>query len=76
MDIKNITPEAESFVAAFTDSRDYVAVHTSGSTGTPKLIRLLKSDMIRSAEASCTFLASRRHRDLFALFPQTILQEK
>lgn len=53
--INNITPEAESFIAAFTDCRDYVEVHTSGSTGKPKLIRLLKSDMVRSAEASCTF---------------------
>lgn len=53
--IKNVTPEAENFITEFTDSRDYVEVHTSGSTGVPKQIRLLKADMIRSAEASCRF---------------------
>lgn len=34
---------------------DYVVAHTSGSTGAPKEVRLLKSDMRRSAEATCRF---------------------
>ena len=49
-------PAAESvseFLAQWTDGKDYIVAHTSGSTGKPKEIHLLKSDMVRSAEATC-----------------------
>ncbi|MGN1173350.1 MAG: AMP-binding protein [Muribaculaceae bacterium] len=55
--IKSLTPESELFLSQFTDNKDFVEVHTSGSTGTPKLIRLAKSDMLRSAQASCRFFS-------------------
>ena len=37
------------FVSEWRDSGNHISAHTSGSTGTPKEIRLLKSDMRRSA---------------------------
>lgn len=39
----------DCFIAAWRDDKDYILSRTSGSTGTPKEIRLLKSDMVRSA---------------------------
>ena len=45
----------KKFLNEWFDEKDYVIAHTSGSTGTPKEIRLLKSDMRRSAEATCRF---------------------
>lgn len=33
----------------------YIIAHTSGSTGEPKETRLLKSDMLKSADATCRF---------------------
>lgn len=44
---------AEPFLREWDDSSDSVLAHTSGSTGTPKEIRLLKSDMVASALATC-----------------------
>ncbi len=43
------------FLDEWNNGHDYVVAHTSGSTGAPKEIRLLKSDMRRSAEATCRF---------------------
>lgn len=57
MDCRLIDPEglASSFLDEwFSDAPDVVA-HTSGSTGEPKEIKLLKSDMILSAQATCDF---------------------
>lgn len=48
----NLTGE---FVGEWLSPSDFITAHTSGSTGTPKEIRLLKSDMIHSAEATCRF---------------------
>lgn len=45
----------EDFIAEFLDPKEYVTAHTSGSTGAPKEIRLLKADMLASAEATCRF---------------------
>ncbi len=44
---------AEPFLREWDDCSDSVVAHTSGSTGTPKEIRLLKSDMVASALATC-----------------------
>lgn len=50
-----LTPDAERFLSEWFDERPYVVAHTSGSTGTPKEIRLLKSDMRASAQATIRF---------------------
>ena len=42
----------EDFRTEWDNSLPYVVAHTSGSTGVPKEIRLPKSDMLRSAEAT------------------------
>lgn len=42
-----------AFLAEWHNDKDYVVARTSGSTGKPKEIHLLKSDMIRSAKATC-----------------------
>lgn len=55
LNLKISTPEADEFIREFANSDDYVTVNTSGSTGTPKTIHLPKSDMIRSAKASCEY---------------------
>lgn len=51
----SLTPEAENFIAEWSDPLPYIIAHTSGSTGTPKEIRLLKSDMQASAHATIKF---------------------
>lgn len=43
------------FIEQWNDARPYIEAHTSGSTGIPKTIRLLKSDMRRSARATNAF---------------------
>lgn len=45
----------EHFLEQWSGGEDYITAHTSGSTGSPKEIRLLKSDMINSALATCRF---------------------
>lgn len=49
------TDTLDKFMADWLDANDYVEANTSGSTGKPKRIRLLKSDMKASAEATCNF---------------------
>ena len=52
----NPTPEALSFLSEWQDSSaDFIRSYTSGSTGVPKEIHLLKSDMLASASATCSF---------------------
>jgi O-succinylbenzoic acid--CoA ligase len=51
----SLTAEAEDFLKEWSNSLRYVVAHTSGSTGTPKEIRLLKSDMVLSAQATVDF---------------------
>lgn len=46
---------AERFIEEWQNADNFITAHTSGSTGKPKEIRLFKSDMIRSAEATCRF---------------------
>ncbi|MCM1518388.1 MAG: AMP-binding protein [Pseudoflavonifractor sp.] len=55
VNIQGMTPEVEKFLDQWFDSNDYITAHTSGSTGRPKEIRLFKSDMRASAEATCRF---------------------
>lgn len=43
------------FMRNWNDESDFIIAHTSGSTGTPKPIKLLKSDMLRSARATNEF---------------------
>lgn len=43
------------FLALWRGPQPYVEAMTSGSTGEPKRVRLLKSDMVASAEATCRF---------------------
>ena len=53
------TPEWEKelyyFIIQWFSPNEYVSIFTSGSTGTPKEIKLLKTDMIKSANRSNTF---------------------
>ncbi|MDE6642792.1 MAG: AMP-binding protein [Muribaculaceae bacterium] len=49
------TQLANRFIEQWNDSNDHIIAHTSGSTGKPKEIKLLKSDMIESARATCRF---------------------
>lgn len=51
-------------MAEWNNTRNYVVAHTSGSTGKPKEIRLLKTDMIKSAEATCRFFSIDSHSTL------------
>ena len=53
--IEGEVSQAEDFLREWFNGKDYVIAYTSGSTGIPKEIRLLKSDMIRSAKATCDF---------------------
>lgn len=55
MEFLNITEEAEKFLEEWNDSGPYITAHTSGSTGSPKPIKLLKTDLTVSAEATCRF---------------------
>lgn len=52
-----IDPEnrAQHFVNEWNNGEPYITAHTSGSTGKPKEIKLLKSDMLISARATCEF---------------------
>lgn len=56
----NVDDIAREFLEEWRNNKDYVVAHTSGSTGRPKLIRLLKSDMIASAEATIKYFGIRR----------------
>lgn len=47
--------KVREFENEWSSSDRYVTAHTSGSTGKPKEIRLLKSDMLRSAQATNAF---------------------
>lgn len=55
---------ADDFIAEWNNPLPYIIAHTSGSTGTPKEIKLLKSDMIKSAEATCRFFNIDSHSTL------------
>lgn len=52
---KAVTPDVAAFLKEWYDESPYVIGHTSGSTGTPKEIRLLKSDMLASAQITNRF---------------------
>lgn len=53
--IINADSSTSHFVDEWFNESPFIVAHTSGSTGTPKKIRLLKSDMIESATATCRF---------------------
>ena len=53
-----------NFVNEWFNEQKYVIAHTSGSTGKPKEIKLLKSDMIASAVATCNFFDINRDSNL------------
>lgn len=53
--ITGMTPEAQAFIREWFGGGEYIKAHTSGSTGAPKEIRLLKSDMVASANATNAF---------------------
>jgi len=44
-----------AFITQWLDESDFVIVNTSGSTGKPKKVKLLKAQMINSAQATGTF---------------------
>lgn len=52
--IHNANDAVRRFIDEWNSDVPYIIAHTSGSTGTPKEIQLLKSDMLRSASATCT----------------------
>lgn len=47
----------DAFASQWQDSRDFIIAHTSGSTGAPKEVRLPKSDMVCSAQATNRFFS-------------------
>lgn len=55
--LDNSTPETEKFLREWFSDSDTITAHTSGSTGKPKEIRLLKSDMVVSATATCRYFS-------------------
>lgn len=59
MDYPNIkgfkSDSLEQFLKQWGNDSDSISAHTSGSTGSPKEIKLLKSDMLCSATATCNF---------------------
>ncbi|MDE6498401.1 MAG: AMP-binding protein [Muribaculaceae bacterium] len=57
------------FVAAWHDNNDFILSHTSGSTGAPKEIRLLKSDMERSARTFITQFGLERRSTVASALP-------
>lgn len=65
--LRIIGPATESvypFLDQWFNEKDYIVAHTSGSTGKPKEIRLLKSDMILSAQATCRIFGIDRESTL------------
>lgn len=52
-----------NFLRQWYSGEEYITVHTSGSTGKPKEIRLKKSAMIRSAQATRDYLRLQDHPD-------------
>lgn len=68
--IHGITSEVAAFLDEWDSPLPYVVAHTSGSTGTPKEIRLLKSDMLKSAEATCAFFGI--GRELLMVCPLSV----
>ena len=59
MDYPNIkghlSDSLNQFLEQWENNSDYIIAHTSGSTGTPKEIKLLKTDMLASAKATCLY---------------------
>ncbi len=53
--IHNIDEATRNFLNEWHDDKNFIIAHTSGSTGVPKEIRLSKTDMIKSASATCRF---------------------
>lgn len=64
MNLINPTEDALSFIREWNDANDFIVAHTSGSTGVPKQIRLLKKDMLASANATVGFFDIRRNDTL------------
>lgn len=64
MDRALINGPGAEWADEFLADGEWVAAHTSGSTGRPKEIRLLKSDMIASALATCRFFGIERESRL------------
>jgi O-succinylbenzoic acid--CoA ligase len=55
---------AKSFIEEWISDESTVTAMTSGSTGVPKPIKLQKSDMKKSAEATCRFFGIDSHSNL------------
>lgn len=55
MNIVGETEEMKYFLREWFNDLPYITAHTSGSTGEPKEIRLLKTDMMLSAKATCSY---------------------
>ncbi len=53
--IKNIDATTTQFVNEWHNDLPYVIANSSGSTGIPKPIKLTKSDIIKSADATCRY---------------------
>ncbi len=63
----------ERFVELWNDESDYIEAYTSGSTGVPKMIKLSKTDMKVSAQATCDFFGVDGNRLSFFLLLSIIL---
>ncbi len=61
------------FLEEWYNEKDYIIAHTSGSTGAPKNICLSKSDMIKSAIATCKYFGiTEKSKLLLPLSPNYI----
>lgn len=56
-----LSKELHAFIEEWFNEESYVEVKTSGSTGVPKVIKLQKSHMINSAQATCEFFNLRKN---------------
>lgn len=55
VNIQNADNYAIDFLEEWHNNLPYIIANTSGSTGVPKPIKLLKSDLIKSARATCKY---------------------
>ncbi|MCF8296495.1 MAG: AMP-binding protein [Saprospiraceae bacterium] len=67
--LPNWEKEIANFLLEWFDEKDFVIVKTSGSTGEPKEIKLLKSQMIKSAQMTGQFLNLNKNDNALLCLP-------
>ena len=78
--LNNVLPEWEKEIAKFLlewfNDKDFVLVQTSGSTGTPKVIKLPKSQMIKSAQMTGQFFNLKENDNALLCLPAKYIAGK